>query len=45
MFGPYPGTGLEPGVSQAFLSVYCAPGCGFQDATLDGKPQGLEAHS
>ena len=42
MFEPYPGTGLEPGVSQAFLSVYCAPGCGFQDATLDGKPQGLE---
>ena len=29
-------------MSQAFLSMYCAPGCGFQDATLDGKPQGLE---
>ena len=42
VFGPYPGTGLGPGVSQAFLSVYCAPGCGFQDATLDGKPQDLE---
>ena len=42
VFGPYPGTGLEPGVSQAFLSMYCAPGCGFQDATLDGKPQDLE---
>ena len=44
VFGPYPGTGLEPGVSEAFVSVYCAPGCGFQAATLDGKPQGLEAH-
>ena len=42
VFGPYPGTGLEPGVSQAFVSMYCAPGCGFQDATLDGKPQDLE---
>ncbi len=44
VFGPYPGPGLEPGVSEAFVSVYCAPGRGFQDATLDGKPQGLEAH-
>jgi hypothetical protein len=42
VFEPYPGTGLGPGVSQAFLSVYCAPGCGFQDANLDGKPQDLE---
>jgi hypothetical protein len=42
VFGPYPGTGLEPGVSQAFLSMYCAPGCGFQDVTLDGKAQDLE---
>jgi Protein of unknown function (DUF4012) len=41
VFGPYPGTGLAPGVSQAFLSMYCAPDCGFQDATLDGKPQSL----
>jgi hypothetical protein len=42
VFEPYPGTGLGPGVSQAFLSVYCAPGCGFQDATVDGKPQDLQ---
>jgi len=44
VFGPYPGTGLGPGVSEAFLSMHCAPGCGFQDATLDGEPHGLEAH-
>ena len=45
VFGPYPGTGLEPGVSDAFVTAYCAPGCRLQGATLDGEPQGLEAHT
>ena len=44
VFGPSPGTGLEPGVSESFVTMYCASGCEFQDATLDGEPHGLEAH-
>jgi len=45
VFGPYPGTGLEPGVSAAFVTAYCASGCALEDATLHGRPQGLEAHT
>jgi hypothetical protein len=45
VFGPYPGTGLEPGVSRAFVTAYCAAGCTFGGATLDGRQQVVEAHT
>ena len=44
VFGPYPGTGLDPGVSNAFVTAYCAPGCRLEGATLDDEPVGLEIH-
>ena len=45
VFGPYPGTGLEAGASNAFVTAYCAPNCTMEEATLDGRPQGLESHT
>lgn len=44
VFGPFPGTGLGPGDSRAFVATYCAPACGLEDAESNGETTGVEAH-
>jgi hypothetical protein len=45
VLGPYPGTGLEVGDHQSFLSVYCPAHCEMARATEDGAPAGMEVHT
>jgi hypothetical protein len=45
VFGPYPGTGLDPGVSNAFVTAYCAAGCRLANASLDDETVGAESHT